>query len=100
MTQNGRAAEAQRSWKTSATGEEPRTYRMEFLDKGGPRSCPEEGCLGRAETRTAMQVHFLYRQVLDTVVILEEGTPPHPRCTRCDMLVPWRELNGRYPATS
>ena len=46
-----------------------------------------------------MPVHFLYRNVLDTVVIMEEGNPPLPRCTRCDMLFPRRALNGRHPAT-
>ena len=46
-----------------------------------------------------MRVHFLYRHVLDTVVILEEVNLPHPRCNRCDMLVPWRALNDRHPAT-
>ena len=32
----------------------------------------------------------------DTVIILEEGNLPHPRCEECDMLVPWRSLNGRH----
>ena len=36
MTQHGRAAEAQRSWKTSVTGEDPWTYCMAFPAKGGP----------------------------------------------------------------
>ena len=47
-----------------------------------------------------MQAHFLYRHVLDIVVILEEGNPPHPRCTQCDMMVPRQALNGRHPATA
>ena len=47
-----------------------------------------------------MQVHFLHRHVLDTVVILEEGNLPQPRCPRCNMLVPCRALNGRHPATA
>ena len=81
-------------------GEETRTYRMTFPAKGGPRSCPVEGCLGQAATRTAMQVHFLHRHVQDTVVILEEGKPPHPSCPQCEMLVPWHVLNGRHLATT
>ena len=44
-----------------------------------------------------MRVYFLYRHVLDTVVILEEGNLPHPRYTQCDMLVPRWALNGRNP---
>ena len=46
-----------------------------------------------------MRVHFLHRHVLDTVVIMEEGNLPHPRCARCDVLVPRRGLNSRHPAT-
>ena len=37
---------------------------------------------------------------MDTVVILEEGNPPQPRCPQCNMLVPWHTLNGRHPATA
>ena len=46
-----------------------------------------------------MRVHFWKRHVRDTVIILEEGTLPHPRCEECDMLVPWRSLNGRHKDT-
>ena len=46
-----------------------------------------------------MRVHFWRRHVRDTVIILEEGNLPHPRCEECDMLVPWRSLNGRHKAT-
>ena len=81
MRQYGKAAEDRWSWKNSATVEEPRTYHMAFPAKGGPWSCPVEGCPGRAVTRTVMRVHFLHRQVLDTVVIIDEVKLPHPRCT-------------------
>ena len=47
-----------------------------------------------------MQVKFLHRHVLDTVVILDEGNLPHPQCARCGMLVSRKDLNGRHPATS
>ena len=58
----------------AATGrEDPWTYRMEF-QKGGAKTCPVEGCPGRAGTRTAMRVHFWRRHVRDTVIILEEGS--------------------------
>ena len=70
MNQHGRAEEVQQSWKTSSMGEEPQTYQMAFLAKVGPQSFLVEGCLGQLETRTEMWVHFLYRHVLDTVVIL------------------------------
>ena len=35
----------------------------------------------------------------DIVIILEEGNLPNPRCTNCDMFVPWRALNGRHKST-
>ena len=47
-----------------------------------------------------MWVHFLHRHFLGTVVIMEEVNLPHPRCNRCDMLVPRRALNGMHPSTS
>ena len=47
-----------------------------------------------------MRVHFLHRHVLAPVVIMEEGKLLHPWCNRCDMLVSWRALNGRNPATA
>ena len=70
ITQYGRAAEERWIWKTSATGEEPHTYRMAFPAKGVPRTCLVDKCPGREATRTVMQVHFLHPHVLDTVVIL------------------------------
>ena len=72
---------------------------MTFLAKVGPRNCPVEGCLGRVATRTSTWVHFLHRHFLDTIVIMEDGNLPHPRCARCCMLVPRRALKGRHPAT-
>ena len=49
-TQHGHAADERWSLKTSATGEEPQTYRMTLPANGGPRSCLVDGCLGRAGT--------------------------------------------------
>ena len=34
------------------------------------------------------------------MIILEEVNLPHQRCSRCDMLVPWRALNIRHNATA
>ena len=34
------------------------------------------------------------------MIILEEGNLPHPRCSQCNMLVPWRALTGRHHATA
>ena len=99
MSQHGRARERKWTWMETTTGaEEPRTYRVEF-PKGGTQLCPVDGCPGRAGKRTAMRVHFWRRHVRDTVIILEEGNLPHPRCEECDILVPWRSLNGRHKDT-
>ena len=76
MTQHGQATEERWSWEASATGGEPQTYRLAFPTKGGLQSCPVEGCLGRAGTRTAMRMHFYNRYVRDIVIILEEGNLP------------------------
>ena len=80
-------------------GDEPRTYRMVFPTRVGHRPCPVEECSGWALTRTAMRVHFSHQHVRDTVVILEEGNLPHPRFPLCDMLVPWKSLNGMHRLT-
>ena len=72
---------------------------MSFPAKGGPRWCPVEGCLGALATRTAMRVHFVHRHVHDTVVMLEEGNLPLPRCPQCDLQVPRKALNGRHLGT-
>ena len=45
-------------------------------------------------------MHFFNWHIRDIVIILEEGKIPHPRRPRCDMLVPWRALNGRHHATA
>ena len=76
-----------------AEDDKTRTYRMVFTAKHGPRPCPVEGCSGQALTQTEMTVQFWHRHVRDTVVILEEGNPPHPCFPLGDMLVPWRALN-------
>ena len=46
-----------------------------------------------------MRVQLSRRHVRDIVIILEEGNLPQPRCTNCDMFVPWRALNGRHKST-
>ena len=42
----------------------------------------------------------MHRHVYDTVVILEEGNLPLPRCPRCDLQVSRRALNGRHLGTN
>ena len=80
-------------------GDNLRTYILVFPDISVPRPCPVEGFSGQASTRTAMRVHFWHRHVRDTVVILDEGKLPHPRCPLCDMMVPWKDLNRTHRRT-
>ena len=83
-----------------AGGDNARTCRMDIPANAGPRPCQFEGCSDRVSTLTAMCVHFWHRHVRDTVVILEEGNLPHPRCPMCDMLVLWRSLNRMHRRTA
>ena len=75
-------------------------YKMSFPAKDGRRRCPVEGCPGVSATRAVMRVHFVHRNVHDTVVILEEGNLPLPRCPRCDLQVSRKALNGCHLETS
>ena len=45
--------------------------------RAGPRPCPVKRCRGRSLTRTVMRVHFWYRHVRDTTVILETENLPY-----------------------
>ena len=47
-----------------------------------------------------MRFHFLHRHIGDTVIILREVNLPHPLCPRCEMLVPWKFLNGQHVITA
>ena len=75
-------------------------YKMSFPARDGRQQCPVEGCPGVSATRAAMQVHFVHRHVHDTMVILEEGNLPLPRCPRCKLEVSRKALNGRHLETS
>ena len=66
---------------------------MAIPAKAIPRPCSVKGYSFRAETWMAMWVHLWHQHVRDTVVILEEGNLPHPRCPMCEMLVPCQALN-------
>ena len=57
-------------YESDGGGDKPRTYRMEFPTREGPRPCPVEGCSGRESTQTEMRVHFWNRHIRDTVMIL------------------------------
>ena len=58
MTHHGQVKEELWIWEALTMGGDLQTYRLAFPTKGGPHSCPEEGCPGRAGTQTVMQMHF------------------------------------------
>ena len=67
---------------------------MVFPVRAGRRPCSVEGCSGQASTQTAIRVHFWNRHVKYTLVILEEGNLLHPCFPLCNIMVPWKALNG------
>ena len=95
MTQHGKAATRRHLWDPQTKGG-TRTYKMHFPAKDGRRRCPVEGCPGVMATLAAMWVQFVHRHVHNTVVILEEGNLPLPRCPQCDLQVSRKALNGRH----
>ena len=92
MTRHGKAAPRRHFCPPPQTTGGPRTYKMNF-PRGSRQQCLVEGCPGVSATRAAMRVHFVHRHVHDTMVILEEGNPPLPRCPRCDLQVSRKALN-------
>ena len=75
------------------------TYRVYFPKYLLQLRCLVEGCLGWALRQTNLNIHFVHRHIRDTVLILEEGNRPYPRCSQCDMFVVQKALNGRHLTT-
>ena len=48
----------------------------------------------------ALRVNLFHRHVRDTILILEEGNLPHPRCPHCGIQLTWEALNGRHTTTA
>ena len=100
QTQHGKSEGGRRKLDTTAPGGEPQTYKMAFPNAGGARNCLVKGCQGRVATRTEMRVQFLHQYFMGTVIILEEGNLPNPQFPRCEIMVPWKALNGRNVTTA
>jgi hypothetical protein len=81
-------------------GAPPAEYRVSFPKTATLADCPVEGCPGKATSRTNLRAHFMYRHVCDTIVILDEGSYPHPRCLSCDMFVPRPGVYTTHPRTA
>jgi hypothetical protein len=78
----------------------PAEYRVSFPKTVSKIDCPIEGCPGRATSRANLRVHFMHRHARDTLVILEEGSFPNPRCEYCDMFVPRPAIHTTHPRTA
>eukprot|EP00978_Attheya_sp_CCMP212_P005927 scaffold13219_cov61-Attheya_sp.AAC.3 len=63
-------------------------------------NCPIKGCPGKATSRAYLHTHFMHRHVKDTLIILDEGTFPHPRCDHCGMFVPRPAVYTSHPNTA
>ena len=70
------------------------------VPQGGDKGIPSRRVPGDGGDKDGDARALWRRHMRDTVIILEEGNLPHPRCENCDMLVPWRALNGRHKSTA
>jgi len=71
-----------------APGRQPAEHRISFPRYVSKVACPVEGCPGTATTRSNLRKHFAHRHFHDSLVILEEGSRPLPKCELCGMHVP------------
>ena len=74
---------------------EAQTYKVSLPKHLQRLRCLVEGCLGGALNRTNFWVHFAYPHTRYTIVILEEGNRPYPRCPQYDMFMSHYALNVR-----
>eukprot|EP00978_Attheya_sp_CCMP212_P031988 scaffold122904_cov62-Attheya_sp.AAC.4 len=76
----------------------PRQQRRRFAR----RATSVAGCPGKATSRANIRAHFMHRQHdKDKLIILDEGTFPHPRgCEHCNMFVPRLEVYTFHPNTA
>jgi len=86
LTQHGKAPRNIAARNDSA-GRQPAEYRVSFPKTLRCLICPVEGCGGSARSHEGLRRHFMHRHVRDTLVILQEGSHPLPRCELCDMFV-------------
>jgi hypothetical protein len=78
----------------------PAEYLVSFPKTVTSIDCPIEGCPGKATSRANLRAHFMHRHVKDTLIILDEGSFPHPRCEYCDMFVPRPAVYTTHPNTA
>jgi hypothetical protein len=94
-TQHGLLPEAD-AGRIDAPGRQPAEYRMSFPRTTRKALCPVDGCPGNATTHANLRRHFMYRHPKDTLVVLEEGLVPLPRCELCGMHVTPATLSSSH----
>ena len=97
LTQHGIA---RRPLQGEAPTAPPAEYTVSFPKTLRTKACPVAGCGGSAKTHQSLRRHFLHRHVADTLVILQEGSHPLPRCELCDMFVPASALSSGHQRTA
>ena len=58
-----------------------------------------EGCPRRETSRTNLQLHYMHRNLEETIVILNKGPCPHPCCNQCNIFIPQDAMLARYLST-
>ena len=60
-----------------------------------PIYCPVEGFPRRDTSSPNLWLYFMHQHTEDTIIILNEGTAPHPWCKQWDVFVPrWKLMDG------
>ena len=77
-------------------GHQAQRYRVSFPKSSRKIRCPVDGCPGTATTPYNLHHHFAHRHPTDTLMILEEGSAPLPKCERCGMHVTYLSLNTSH----
>ena len=72
---------------------------VDFPWTATPINCPVDGFHRKDTSHTNLQLHFMQWNVEDTIIILNKGTVPHPRCGKCVMFLPLDTLVAWYLST-
>ena len=87
-------------WEEKPPPTDPQTYQVSFPKTAELAECPVKIYRGWETRRNNIWIHFVYRLVRDTIIILEEVNRPHPHFPDWFMFVPWSELNKLHPNTA
>ena len=76
----------------------PRTkkYWVDFLQTAKVINCLVEVCPGRMTRRNNPWSHFMHPNVEDTIVVLNQGPIPDPRCRQQDIFIPRQAMQAEH----